>query len=101
MFALMGRSAVSLESNGDILLQEDLMKAIKALPSQYHLVECVPVVGQPILIETTNASMINPWMINVKSISRVCSLVDTCTLQVKTYLNPLVLTVCASEYMCS
>lgn len=77
------RSAVSLESNGDILLQEDLLQAIKAVPSQYHLVECVPVVGQPVLIKVTDASMINPWMVSVQSVSRICPSVDTCTLQVR------------------
>lgn len=75
------RSSVSFESNGDILLQEDLREAIQTVPSQYHLVECVPMVGLPVLIKVSDASMINPWMVKVQSVSRVCPMIDTCTLQ--------------------
>ncbi|GMH38708.1 hypothetical protein BSKO_06592 [Bryopsis sp. KO-2023] len=74
------RSAVSLESNRDVLLQDDLPQAISELPSQYFLVDCVPLIGQPVVIKVTDGSMINPWLVHVESVTRHTPMLDTCTI---------------------
>lgn len=74
------RSAISLESNRDVLLQPDLLAGIREVSSQYFLVECLPIVGVPLKIRVFDGSMINPWLVSVEHVARHTPFLDTVSL---------------------
>lgn len=74
------RSAISLESNSDILCQPGLREAISQIPSQYFLLDVLPLVGLAVHVIRSNASMINPWATQVRNLAVHTPVLDTLSL---------------------
>lgn len=71
------RSIISLDSLKDIIKQEDIIEAIEACPSQYHWVECCPLIGMATHIRFTDGLGINPWLYRVDNVMKVHTYLDT------------------------
>lgn len=71
------QSAISLESNREVLLQKDLLQGIREVSSQYFLVECLPVVGLPLKVHVFDGSVINPWLVRVDHVARHTPFMDS------------------------
>lgn len=50
-------------------------------PSQYDLVEALPVIGHAIRVKRTDGSMINPYFVTVVDMARHHKIVDTISIQ--------------------
>lgn len=74
------RSVVSLENMWDVFTQQDLRDAVNATPSAFHWPEICPLVGAAITIERSDASMISPFMIRVRSLARLNAHIDSLSL---------------------
>lgn len=74
------RSAITFECNAEILTQGELSQALKEVPSQYFLVDILPLCGLALNIARTPASMINPWACKVIGMSPVSPVMDTTSL---------------------
>ena len=74
-------SIISLQNQKEIFLEKDLKDGLSMCPSQYDLVETLPLVGHSIHIYRCDGSMINPWLIQVKSIAKHHKILDTVSIQ--------------------
>eukprot|EP00172_Hildenbrandia_rubra_P000610 Plantae.Rhodophyta-Hildenbrandia_rubra.ctg13281.p1 GENE.Plantae.Rhodophyta-Hildenbrandia_rubra.ctg13281~~Plantae.Rhodophyta-Hildenbrandia_rubra.ctg13281.p1 ORF type:complete len:1025 (+),score=173.89 Plantae.Rhodophyta-Hildenbrandia_rubra.ctg13281:46-3120(+) len=75
------KSAVTLESNLDVLLEDGFLDAVRQSTSQYFLVENFPVVGLALRTAVSEGATINPWLVRVASIARVTPFLDSATLR--------------------
>lgn len=73
-------SVVTLETVASVLSQADLATAVAECPSAFHWVEACPLVGQAVNIFRSQGSMINPYLLEIKSIGRVGACLDSLTL---------------------
>lgn len=71
---------ISLENQKEIFTQPDFIEGLLACPNQYELVTTLPVIGYGIQIRRFDGSMINPWIIEVKSMARFHKYVDSLAL---------------------
>jgi len=74
-------SIVILQNQKEIFSEKDLLDGINLCPSQYDLVETLPLVGHSIKVHRSEGSMINPWMIQVKEIAKHHKILDTVSIQ--------------------
>lgn len=59
------------------------MAGLKACGNQYDLVETLPLVGHGIWVHRFDGSMLNPWLIQIKSIARSHKIMDTISIYQK------------------
>lgn len=74
-------SVISLQNQKEILLENDLINGLNICPSQYDLVETLPLVGHGIRVHRCDGALINPWLIQVVYIARHNKVVDTVSIQ--------------------
>lgn len=77
------QSILSLENTWDVLQQPDLVAAVDGCESQFEWVECFPLIGDGVFWVRSNASMINPFAIHVKSVPRIVQVIDSLCLVLK------------------
>lgn len=56
-------SVISMQNQKDVLAEADIIEGLKMCPSQYDLVETLPLIGHGVLIKRIEGAMINPWLI--------------------------------------
>ena len=74
-------SVIILQNQKEIFSEKDMKDGINLCPSQYDLVETLPLVGHAIKIHRSEGSMINPWLIQVKEIAKHHKILDTVSIQ--------------------
>ena len=74
-------SVISLQNQKEIFLENDLINGLKLCPSQYDLVETLPLVGYGIRVHRCDGALINPWLIQVVYIARHNKVIDTVSIQ--------------------
>ncbi len=70
-------SVISRENTADVLRQSDIKEAVEACQSQYEWVEVFPIIGEGALVTRTNASLINPFLVQIKGVARVAQVMDS------------------------
>lgn len=66
-----------LKNQREIFLEEDLITGLKLCENQYELVSSLPLVGHGVYITRTDASMINPYNLEILSIAVHHKIIDT------------------------
>ena len=74
-------SIVILQNQKEIFSEKDLLDGLTLCPSQYDLVETLPLVGHSVRLHRSEGSQINPWLIQVKEIAKHHKVLDTVTIQ--------------------
>lgn len=74
-------SVISLQNQKDVFAEEDFIEGLKFCPSQFDLVETLPLIGHAVNIKRFDGSMINPWLIEVISIARNHKIIDSLSIQ--------------------
>jgi len=72
-------SFYSMQTQKDVLLEDDIIEAISSC-NQYEFVENFPLVGLSINLKRTSGSMINPFLLNVVSFAKINKVCDTVSL---------------------
>lgn len=76
-------SVISMQNQKDVLAESDFIEGLKMCPSQYDLVETLPLIGHAIQVKRIDGAMINPWLIQVKMVARHHKILDSITIQQK------------------
>ncbi|CAD8195745.1 unnamed protein product [Paramecium octaurelia] len=74
------RSIMTLQSQKEILQEEDLIYGLENCSSQYQLVTAFPIIGYGLQVKRTNASMIDPYKIEIVSLVRIHKFLDSVSL---------------------
>lgn len=74
------KSVISLDSLREICIQDDIISALEQCPTQWHWIQCCPLVGIAVLTEFSDGVGINPWMFRVKEVLRIHEYLDTVSL---------------------
>ncbi|CAK72864.1 unnamed protein product (macronuclear) [Paramecium tetraurelia] len=74
------RSILTLQSQKEILQEEDLISGLENCSSQYQLVTAFPIIGYGLYVKRTNASMIDPYKIEILSLVRIHKFLDSVSL---------------------
>ncbi|CAD8210138.1 unnamed protein product [Paramecium octaurelia] len=74
------RSIMTLQSQKEILQEEDLIYGLENCASQYQLVTAFPIIGYGLQVKRSNASMIDPYRIEIVSVVRIHKFLDSVSL---------------------
>ncbi|CAD8122178.1 unnamed protein product [Paramecium sonneborni] len=74
------RSIMTLQSQKEILQEEDLIQGLENCTSQYQLVTAFPIIGYGLQVRRSNASMIDPYKIEIVSLVRIHKFLDSVSL---------------------
>lgn len=74
-------SLIILQNQKEIFSEADLKDGINICPSQYDLVETLPLVGHSIQVKRSEGSRINPYLIKVIDIAKHHKILDTVSIQ--------------------
>ncbi|CAD8125860.1 unnamed protein product [Paramecium sonneborni] len=74
------RSIMTLQSQKEILQEEDLIQGLENCTSQYQLVTTFPIIGYGLQVRRSNASMIDPYKIEIVSLVRIHKFLDSVSL---------------------
>ncbi|CAD8111689.1 unnamed protein product [Paramecium primaurelia] len=74
------RSIMTLQSQKEILQEEDLIFGLENCTSQYQLVTAFPIIGYGLQVKRSNASMIDPYKIEIVSLVRIHKFIDSVSL---------------------
>lgn len=74
-------SMIILQNQKEIFLENDLKEGLLLCPSQYDLVETLPLVGHGIQVRRSEGALINPYLIEVKNIAKHHKILDTVSIQ--------------------
>jgi hypothetical protein len=77
------QSIISLQNFKDILAEPDLLLALENCSSQFDLVNVLPLVGEGLFIKRFDGGLVNPWLVEVASMARLHSTVDTISIYSK------------------
>eukprot|EP00828_Plagiopyla_frontata_P035476 TRINITY_DN4673_c0_g1_i3.p1 TRINITY_DN4673_c0_g1~~TRINITY_DN4673_c0_g1_i3.p1 ORF type:complete len:458 (-),score=95.11 TRINITY_DN4673_c0_g1_i3:707-2080(-) len=73
-------SVVILQNQKDVFSESDLLEGLKMCPSQYDLIEALPLIGVGLFIRRSDGAGINPWLITVENIAKHHHILDTVTI---------------------
>lgn len=66
-----------------MLAEEDLIGAIRQCDDQFDAVNVVPLIGMGIKIKRFDGALVNIWLLEIQSVARVHSTIDTLSLYQK------------------